>query len=97
MNPENEKFIERLMEEADHEFPSKGPTLDDCIELIIKLHDEKGLTFTEVAEWLSKKLGYKVARSSVYRSYQEWKNDPENLAEEMEAERQAEIADRKAR
>ncbi len=49
----------------------------DYAEAIEVLRDEKGFTFREIAEWLSRKFGIEADHNAVYRAYTKGMQDVE--------------------
>lgn len=47
----------------------------DYIEAITVLRDEKGFTFREIAQWLTKRFGIEADHNAVYRAYTKGMDD----------------------
>lgn len=85
---------DELLAEVRGRGPAKTYEFEDYIEVIHEMQD-KNFSYAKIAEFLSERLGYSIARGQVYRAYQTWLEvRAEVEKEQAEAEHLASLDDR---
>lgn len=83
--PDLENLVEQLPDAPEFR-------LDDYASAIVTLHDVKGFSFREVAEFLSRH-GIDTNRTAVYRCYKDWHEAPPSAAEPLIDEDTGEVVE----